>query len=51
MFLPGGVLDVSLANERLLAGALAALVAWGTKNVTLTILVGMGALLALGWLT
>jgi branched-subunit amino acid transport protein len=41
---PGGTLDLSLANLRLLAGILAALVAWRTKNVLLTIAVGMAAL-------
>ncbi len=44
MLLPGGELDVSLSNGRLLAGALAALVAWRTRNVVLTIVVGMVAL-------
>ena len=44
MFRPNGVLDVSLSNPRLIAGLLAALVAWRTKNVLLTIVVGMGAL-------
>lgn len=44
VFRPGGQLDVSLGNRRLLAGLLAALVAWRTKNVLLTIAVGMGAL-------
>jgi branched-subunit amino acid transport protein len=39
-----GQLDVSLGNVRLLAGVLAALVAWRTKNVLLTIAVGMAAL-------
>jgi branched-subunit amino acid transport protein len=41
---PGGTLDVSFGNIRLLAGVLAALVAWRTKNVLLTIGVGMTAL-------
>ena len=41
---PGGALDLSLGNVRLLAGVLAALVAWRTKNVLLTIGVGMVAL-------
>ena len=41
---PGGTLDVSLSNVRLLAGILAAVVAWRTKNVLLTIAVGMAAL-------
>ena len=42
----GTVLDISLHNARLLAGLGGALVAWRTKNVLLTILVGM----ALFWL-
>ncbi len=41
---PGGTLDLPLGNLRLLAGVLAALVAWRTKNVLLTIAVGMAAL-------
>jgi branched-subunit amino acid transport protein len=41
---PHGALDISLSNVRLLAGLLAALVAWRTRNVLLTIAVGMGAL-------
>ena len=41
---PGGVLDLSLANARLLAGATAAIIAWRTGNVLLTIGVGMGVL-------
>lgn len=38
---PAGVLDLSLGNIRLLAGIGGALVAWRTKNVLLTIAVGM----------
>jgi branched-subunit amino acid transport protein len=45
MLLPSGQLDLSLANARVIAGALAALVAWRTRNIVLTILVGMGVLL------
>jgi len=41
---PGGTLDLSFGNVRLLAGVLAAGVAWRTKNVLLTIAVGMAAL-------
>jgi len=41
---PQGRLDLSPGNVRLLAGFLAALVAWRTKNILLTIAVGMGAL-------
>jgi branched-subunit amino acid transport protein len=41
---PGGALDVSLGNDRLLAGLLAMIIAWRTKNVLLTIAIGMIAL-------
>jgi branched-subunit amino acid transport protein len=44
VFLRNGVLDVSPGNTRLLAGVLAALVAWRTQNVLLTIGVGITAL-------
>lgn len=44
LLLPGGTLDLSLGNPRLLAGALAALVVWRTKNALLVIAVGMMAL-------
>jgi branched-subunit amino acid transport protein len=37
-----------LGNDRLLAGAAAALVAWRTESVLATIVVGMVALVALG---
>ena len=40
-------LDLSLNNTRLLAGIIATLVAWYTKNTLLTILAGMIALLIL----
>jgi branched-subunit amino acid transport protein len=36
-----GMLNVSLGNGRLIAGLLAIVVAWRTKNVILTIVVGM----------
>jgi branched-subunit amino acid transport protein len=42
---PQGSLFLSWRNPQLLAGALAILVAWKTKNVLLTIAVGMAALL------
>jgi branched-subunit amino acid transport protein len=45
LFLPNGTLEISLGNERLLAGLIAALVAWRTGNVVATIIAGMGALL------
>ncbi len=41
---PGGKLNLSLGNARLLAGLLAMLVAWRTRNVLLTVGVGMVAL-------
>lgn len=41
---PDGPLDLTLGNTRLLAGALAALVAWRTKSALLTIAAGMAAL-------
>jgi len=45
----GGTWDLSLANPRLLAGILAALVAWRTRSAVLTIVVGMVALWGLQW--
>jgi branched-subunit amino acid transport protein len=47
LFLNGGAMDVSLTNTRLIAGTAAALVAWRTKSAALTVLTGMGLLLAL----
>jgi branched-subunit amino acid transport protein len=41
---PSGVLLPSLANPRLIAGALAVVVAWRTRNALITIVVGMVAL-------
>ncbi|MFW6069557.1 MAG: AzlD domain-containing protein [bacterium] len=41
---PAGYIDLSLANERLLAGLIAVLVAWRTRNVLLTIVLGAVAL-------
>lgn len=41
LLLPGGRLHLSAANPHLLAGAAAALVAWRTRSVLLTIVVGM----------
>jgi len=38
-----GTIDISLTNARLLAGILAILVAWRTKNTVLTIVIGMVA--------
>jgi len=44
LLMPSGMLYLSFGNVRLLAGVLAAVVAWRTKNVLLTIVVGMVAL-------
>ena len=41
---PNGTLFLSWRNPQLLAGLVAILVAWKTKNVLLTILAGMAAL-------
>ena len=38
---PEGVVDISLNNPELIAGTIAAIVAWRTRNTWLTILVGM----------
>jgi branched-subunit amino acid transport protein len=50
LFLQNGTLDLSVHNVRLLAGAVAILVAWYSKNTLLTILVGMLALILFQWL-
>jgi branched-subunit amino acid transport protein len=47
---PTGSLDLSLGNTRLLAGIIAILVGWYTKNTLITILAGMLALLVLQFL-
>ena len=47
LFLQGGALDLSLGNTRLLAGLIAILVAWFTRNTLITILAGMLALFLL----
>ena len=47
MIRSSGQINLSLTNFRLLAGIMAVLVAWRTKNTLLTILAGMVALLLL----
>jgi branched-subunit amino acid transport protein len=47
LFLPNGTLNLSFGNSRLLAGLIAMVVAWFTKNTLITILVGMVALFVL----
>ena len=44
---PSNQLDISFGNTRLLAGIVAILVAWYSKNTLLTILAGMVALFLL----
>ena len=50
LLFPNGSQEISLFNTRLIAGVLAILVAWRTKSVVLTILVGMAVLLGFEWL-
>ena len=45
-----GALYLSVGNARLVAGAVAAVVAWRTKNVLLTIAAGMIMLWFMQWL-
>ena len=40
----GGSIDLTLANPRWIAGLLAAVIAWRTHNVLLTLATGMGTL-------
>jgi branched-subunit amino acid transport protein len=47
LFIPSGYFDFSLTNHRWMAGFIAVIVAWWTKNTLLTILAGMAALLIL----
>ena len=42
--IPGGGLDISLDNPRLIACVVAAGVAWATNSVLATLIVGMGTL-------
>ena len=41
LLITDGSLNISLGNGRLIAGSVAIVVAWRTKNVILTIVVGM----------
>ena len=47
---PGGGWEVPWENLRLMAGLIAALAAWRTRNVLATIAAGMAALWLLTWL-
>lgn len=44
LIMPGGTLDLSLGNVRLLAGSAAVLIAWFFKSTLGTILAGMAVL-------
>jgi branched-subunit amino acid transport protein len=50
LFLRNNMLALSIQNPRWIAGILAAIVAWRTRNVLLTIAVGMAALWVLEFL-
>ncbi len=47
LLLPKGTVDLSLGNTRLLAGLVAILVGWFSKNTLVTIIAGVIALLLL----
>ena len=47
LFLQDGALSISLDNTRLMAGLIAIVVAWFSKNTLITIIAGMMALLLL----
>lgn len=47
---PQGQLDISFSNAYLVAAAAAALIAWRTKNLLLTIVLGMAIFLGWRWL-
>lgn len=44
LFLPKETLALSYSNARLIAGIVAVIIAWRTKNVLVTLVVGMGTL-------
>ena len=45
IFLPKGYLDISLNNSYLIAGIIAAFIAYKTKNVLTTIVIGMAIMI------
>ncbi|MBB6217455.1 branched-subunit amino acid transport protein [Anaerosolibacter carboniphilus] len=45
IFLPKGYLDISLNNSYLLAGIIAAFTAYKTKNMLITIIIGMAMMI------
>jgi branched-subunit amino acid transport protein len=50
IFMKDGALAISPANPRMLAGLLAAVMAWKSRSAVLTIVVGMLALWLVTWL-
>jgi branched-subunit amino acid transport protein len=50
LFLQDGTVELSISNVRLLAGLVAIVVAWYSKNTLLTIVVGMLALILFQWI-
>lgn len=50
LLIRNGTLDLSLSNTRMLAGIIAIITAWFSRNTLVTILVGMAALFLLQWL-
>jgi branched-subunit amino acid transport protein len=44
LVLPEGQIELSITNVRLLAGIIAAIVAWRSRSILLTIVIGMAAL-------
>jgi branched-subunit amino acid transport protein len=50
LFLPAGTWDLSLNNTRLLAGLVAIVAAWFSRNTLITIIAGMIALFLLQFL-
>ncbi|NLI14029.1 AzlD domain-containing protein [Pelotomaculum propionicicum] len=51
LLLPRGTLDLSLSNNYLLAGCVAAVTAYKTRNVIATMVLGLIVMLALCWIS
>jgi branched-subunit amino acid transport protein len=50
ILMPGGKLDLTYTNAYLVAALVAVIVSWATRNLLLTILLGMAALWLWRWL-
>jgi branched-subunit amino acid transport protein len=50
LLIQDGSLNLAFTNIRLIAGIIAIAAAWVSRNILITILVGMAALLILGWM-